>query len=213
MEKAIKLVKELPPGYKLEWYGMTSQEQKAGTQIIWLFFVALLFGYLFLVAQYESWFVPFAVMVSLPVAFFGALLGIMVMRISMSVYAQLGILVLAGLAAKNAILIIEFAQEEHEVRGVPILESAAAAAHERYRAVLMTAFTCVFGVLPMLFATGAGAVSRVHVGTTMCFGMAVSTIFGIFIIPGLYVVLQSVREKLKDITGLKFDKPEWEAKS
>ncbi|WP_281680062.1 efflux RND transporter permease subunit [Synergistes jonesii] len=210
MERAMKTVKELPPGYKLEWSGMTYQEQKAGGQIARVFCIALLFGYLFLVAQYESWAVPLAVMLSLPVAFLGALSGIMLMHTSMSIYSQLGILVLAGLAAKNAILIIEFAQEQHEVHGVPILESAENAAHERYRAVLMTAFTCVFGVLPMLFASGAGAISRIHVGTTMCFGMAISTVFGIFIIPGLYVVLQGVREKIKNYTGLKFDNPDWQ---
>lgn len=209
MKRAMKTVKELPPGYKLEWSGMTDQEQKAGRQIAGVFCMALLFGYLFLVAQYESWAVPLAVMLSLPVAFLGALSGIILMHTSMSIYSQLGILVLTGLAAKNAILIIEFAQEQHEVHGVPILESAENAARERYRAVLMTALTCVFGVLPMLFASGAGAISRIHVGTTMCFGMAISTAIGIFIIPGLYVILQGFREKIKDYTGLKFDKPDW----
>ena len=159
--------------------------------------VALAFGYLFLVAQYESWTVPMSVILSLPVAVLGSLIGLKVMGISISIYTQLWILFLVGLAAKNAILIVEFAQEAHEVHGRPILESAAHAGLERFRSVMMTALTCVFGVAPMLFATGAGAGSRLHVGTTMFFGMGVATVFGIFLIPGLYVVLQTNRERIK----------------
>jgi The (Largely Gram-negative Bacterial) Hydrophobe/Amphiphile Efflux-1 (HAE1) Family len=210
MARAQTVAQTLPPGYRLEWSGMTYQEQQASGQVMMIIGIALLFGYLFLVAQYESWTVPLAVMLSLPVAFLGALLGILVMRISMSIYTQLGILMLVGLAAKNAILIVEFAKELHEERGLDILDAAAQAARERFRSVLMTAFTCVFGVLPMLFASGAGAASRLHVGTTMCFGMAISTVFGIFIIPGLYVVLQSFRERVKEVSGFKFEKPDWQ---
>ena len=137
------------------------------------------------------------VILSLPVALLGALIGILVMRISLSIYTQLGILLLVGLAAKNAILIIEFAQEQHEVHGLSILDAAAEAGRERFRSVMMTALTCVIGVMPMLVASGAGAASRRHVGTTMFFGMSIATIFGIFLIPGLYVVLQANRERIK----------------
>ncbi|MDR3075674.1 MAG: efflux RND transporter permease subunit, partial [Synergistaceae bacterium] len=161
-----ELVKELPDGYVVEWSGMTYQEQQASGQTVLIICIALLFGYLFLVAQYESWTVPMGVILSLPVALLGALAGIYVMGLSLSIYAQLGILLLVGLAAKNAILIIEFAQEQHEVHGLSILDAAAEAGRERFRSVMMTALTCVIGVSPMLVAEGAGAGSRLHVGTT-----------------------------------------------
>jgi multidrug efflux pump subunit AcrB len=196
-----RLSAELPSGYGYEWSGMTYQEREAGGQVLIILVVALLFAYLFLVAQYESWTVPLAVILSLPVAFLGALVGIRVMGISMSIYTQLGMLLLVGLAAKNAILIVEFAKEQHEDQGLSILEAATQGARERFRSVMMTALTCVIGVLPMLFATGAGAGSRVHVGTTMFFGMGISTAFGIFFIPGLYVVLQTNRERVKALFG------------
>ena len=196
----------LPEGYAFEWSGQTYQEQESSGQVGIILVIAILFGYLFLVAQYESWTVPMAVILSLPVALLGALIGIKVMGISMSVYTQLGILLLVGLAAKNAILIVEFAQEQHDVNGLSILDAAAQGARERFRSVMMTALTCVIGVLPMLFAAGAGAGSRLHVGTTMFFGMSISTGFGIFIIPGLYVVLQTNRERIKALLGRFFAK-------
>lgn len=201
-----QIAKELPDGYTYAWSGMTYQEQSTGGQVVVLIAIALLFAYFFLVAQYESWTVPLGVILSLPVALLGALIGIWVMRISLSIYTQLGILLLIGLAAKNAILIIEFAKEQHDDHGLPILQAAAEAGFERFRSVLMTAFTCVIGVFPMLIATGAGAVSRLHVGTTMFFGMTVATLFGIFLIPGLYVVLQSYREQLKTKLGQMFSR-------
>ena len=158
--------------------------------------ISLLFAYLFLVAQYESWVVPVPVILSLSVAMLGALLGLWVMGLSISIYAQLGILLLIGLAAKNAILIVEFAKELHEEQQMPLIAAAAEAARERFRAVLMTAFTCVLGVLPMLFASGAGANSRVHVGTTMVFGMLAATVVGIFLVPPLYVLFEGGTEAL-----------------
>jgi multidrug efflux pump subunit AcrB len=119
------------------------------------------------------------------------------MKLSLSIYAQLGILLLIGLAAKNASLIVEFAKEQHDVMGLSILEAASEAGRERFRSVMMTALTCVIGVSPMLVATGAGAASRRHVGTTMFFGMGLATVIGIFLIPGLYVLLQTNRERVK----------------
>jgi hydrophobe/amphiphile efflux-1 (HAE1) family protein len=204
MEKLTQMASELPEGYVIEWSGMTYQEQRAGGQTVMMIAIALIFGYLFLVAQYESWTVPMGVMLSLPVALLGALIGLRVMSLSLSIYAQLGILLLVGLAAKNAILIIEFAQEQHEVHGHSILEAAAEAGRERFRSVMMTALTCVIGVSPMLAAKGAGAGSRLHVGSTMFFGMGMATVFGIFIIPGLYVVLQTNRERVKRFFGAIF---------
>ncbi|GHS99500.1 transporter [Synergistales bacterium] len=192
-----ELEKTLPEGYTCVWSGMTYQEKESGSQVGLIIGIALLFGYFFLVAQYESWTVPMGVVLSLPVGLLGALVGIFIMGINLSIYTQLGILLLVGLAAKNAILIIEFAKEQHDDHGVSILQAAAEAGFERFRSVLMTAFTCVLGVLPMLVAKGAGAASRLHVGTTMFFGMGLATILGIFLIPGLYVVLQTNRERAK----------------
>ena len=163
--------------------------------------LALLFGYLFLVAQYESWTLPLSVLLSLATAFAGALAGIAVMKLSLSVYAQLGILLLVGLASKNAILIVEFARELRERRGMPILDAASQAAHERYRAVLMTALTCVFGILPMLFASGASSASRKAVGSVMVFGMTAATLLGLFLIPGLFVLLERISEGLAAMRG------------
>ena len=201
-----ELVKELPDGYVVEWSGMTYQEQQASGQTVLIICTALLFGYLFLVAQYESWTVPMGVILSLPVALLGALAGIYIMGLSLSIYAQLGILLLVGLAAKNAILIIEFAQEQHEIHGLSILDAAAEAGRERFRSVMMTALTCVIGVSPMLVAEGAGAGSRLHVGTTMFFGMTLATTLGIFLIPGLYAVLQTNRERAKRALSWLFSK-------
>jgi hydrophobe/amphiphile efflux-1 (HAE1) family protein len=206
MARVRELARDLPAGYAVEWSGMTYQEQQAAGQTVIIIAIALLFGYLFLVAQYESWTVPMGVILSLPVAVLGALIGLKVMRISISIYTQLGILLLMGLAAKNAILIIEFAQEQHELHGRPILDSAAEAGRERFRSVMMTALTCVIGVSPMLAAKGAGAGSRLHVGTTMFFGMSMATVFGIFLIPGLYTVLQTNRERVKRLFGFLFSK-------
>ena len=197
MERIAELARELPRGYSYEWAGQTFQEQRQGNQFLIVVSAAVIFGFLFLVAQYESWSTPLAVMLSLPVAVLGALRGIRYMNITLSIYTQLGILLLVGLASKNAILIIEFAKEERELRGTSIIDAAAEAARERFRSVLMTAFTCVLGALPMLMASGAGAASRVHVGTTMVFGMTAATVFGIFLIPGLFVMMQTLREGIK----------------
>lgn len=195
--RVAEISKSLPAGYSYEWSGMTYQEQSSGRGILAVLLIALIFAYLFLVAQYESWSVPVPVILSLPVAMFGALGGTWLMGLSLSIYAQLGVLLLIGLAAKNAILIVEFAKEQREAHRLPLIQAAATAASERFRSVLMTAFTCVLGVLPMLFASGAGASSRKAVGTAMFFGMSAATIFGIFLVPALYVLFQGMREKFK----------------
>ena len=212
MQRVLELSRTLPEGYAYEWAGQAYQEQKEGNQFIVIIGAAVIFGFLFLVAQYESWLTPVGVMLSLPIAILGALVGIIFMNLTTSVYTQLGMLLLVGLATKNAILIIEFAKEERELRGASIREAAAEAARERFRSVLMTAFTCVLGVAPMLFATGAGAGSRIHVGTVMFFGMTVATVLGIFLIPGLFVMMQTFRERIKAMLGMegRYDDDEYE---
>lgn len=198
--QGIKRVEQLdddfPDGYKYEWSGMTYQEQNASGQTAVLIAIALVFAYLFLVAQYESWTVPIPVMLFLPIALLGSLVGVYIMGLSISIYVQLGILLLIGLSAKNAILVVEFAKEQHEENGLSIIDAATEALGERFRAVLMTAFTCVAGMIPMLFASGAGAGSRKAVGTSIFFGMIVATVFGVLLIPALYVLFQSAREKI-----------------
>ena len=160
-----------------------------------LIFLALVFAYLFLVAQYESWSIPLSVMMSVVVALAGGLLGLWAMGETLSIYAQLGIVLLIGLAAKNAILIVEFSKEEHE-RGSSIVNSAVTGLKERYRAVLMTAFTFILGIAPLIFATGAGANSRRAIGRPVFWGMLIGTVLGLFIIPLFYVLVQTVADKL-----------------
>lgn len=192
MDLLEELAKELPEGYGYEWSGMSFQEKRTGEsgELSRVLLLALLFSYLFLVAQYESWTLPLSVLLSLATAFGGALAGVWIMKVSLSVYAQLGILLLVGLASKNAILIVEFAKALRERNGLSILDGASQAAHERYRAVLMTGLTCVFGILPMLFAAGASSASRRAVGSVMVFGMAIATVLGVFLIPGLFVLFE-----------------------
>jgi hydrophobe/amphiphile efflux-1 (HAE1) family protein len=191
------LAANLPDDYGYEWSGITYQEEKNAGSAAPLIALAILFGYLFLVAQYESWTIPMPVMLSIFVAVFGALVGLAVYGFPLSIYAQLGLVLLVGLASKNAILIVEFAKDKREGEGMGIVEAAGAAAGERLRALLMTALTTLLGTLPMMIATGAGAASRNHLGTTEFFGMLFSVVFGILLVPGLYALFQTWRENVK----------------
>jgi HAE1 family hydrophobic/amphiphilic exporter-1/multidrug efflux pump len=200
----------LPSDYGVAWSGMSYQEKETGSQGGILIGMAFLFGYLFLVAQYESWTVPVPVMLSLPIAMLGALIGLRITGLPLSIYAQLGLIMLVGIASKNAILIVEFARERHE-SGQNVLDAATIAMGERFRPVLMTAFTFILGTLPMVFASGAGAGSRRAIGVTVFSGMAVATVFGIVLIPPLYVIFQTLREKIKHMLHISSDKQQEEA--
>ncbi len=191
---------KLPGDYRIAWTGMSFQEQRNEGKIVILMGFALLFGYLFLVGQYESWTVPTSVILSIAVATLGALGGMMIFTMlgeitPLSIYAQLGLIMLVGLASKNAILIVEFSKQEREA-GKSVEEAAMSGARIRYRAVLMTAYSFILGVFPMVIATGAGAGSRKAIGITTFCGMVAATIIGIVFIPGLYAFFQNTRETI-----------------
>ena len=181
--------------YSYEWSGMSYQEKENEGQVGYLVLLAVLFAYLFLVAQYESWVVPMPVLLSVVFAVGGGLLGLMITGLSMSIYAQLGLVLLIGLASKNAILMVEFSKDEH-ARGVDVVSAAVHGLTQRFRAVLMTAFTFILGVLPMLWATGAASGSRRSLGTPVFWGMTVGTILGLLLTPLLYIWVQTVVDRL-----------------
>jgi hydrophobe/amphiphile efflux-1 (HAE1) family protein len=184
----------LPQGYGFEWTGTAYQEKEAGGQQAMIFVLGLVFVFLFLSAQYESWAIPFSVILGIPLCVLGALFAVWVAGIDNNTYVQIGIVMLIGLAAKNAILIVEFAKMKRE-EGVELREAAVEGAKLRFRPILMTSFAFILGVVPLLLASGAGAASRVALGTAVFGGMTCATVFGVFLIPVLYVVVQWFAEK------------------
>jgi multidrug efflux pump subunit AcrB len=184
----------LPAGYGYEWTGTTYQEKEAQGHEGVIFGFAAVLVFLFLAALYESWSIPFAVLLALPLGLFGALLGVWLRSYPYDIYTQIGIVTLIGLAAKNAILIVEFARMQHEA-GSSIREAAMEAARLRLRPILMTSFAFILGVTPLLFAGGAGGASRRSLGTAVFGGMNAATLLAIFIVPVLYVVIQRVVER------------------
>jgi len=179
----------LPTGYKFEWTGISLEEIQSGAQSVLLFSLGLLVVYLTLSAQYESFVLPFIILLAVPMAILGALAAQWGRGLENDVYCQIGLVMLIGLASKNAILIVEFA-EQLQHRGVGLVESAIEAARLRLRPILMTSIAFILGVLPLVFATGAGAAGRHSVGTTVCGGMIVSTFLNLFIIPVLYILVR-----------------------
>jgi len=191
-----ELAANLPQGYIFEWAGQSKQEIEAGDLAPILFSLAILFVYLFLVAQYESWTIPFSVIAAVPLALFGSMLTLYSLGMENNIYAQVGLVLLIGLSTKTAILIVEFAMEERAA-GRTIMEAALNAAKLRFRAVLMTALSFVLGVLPLVFSSGAGASSRIFLGITVLTGMLAATIFGTLLVPYFYSLMQRMREKVK----------------
>jgi HAE1 family hydrophobic/amphiphilic exporter-1 len=198
MERAAAIA--LPRDFGFEWTGITYQELKAGSIATVVFGLAIVFVFLILAAQYESWTMPFMVLLAVPLALFGALLALWLRGLQIDVYSQIGFVMLIGLAAKNAILIVEFAKRRR-AEGLEIVEAALEAARLRLRPILMTAFAFILGVVPLMVATGAGAASRQSIGTTVFGGMLAATILTLAFVPVFYVVIERLRERYQGHDG------------
>lgn len=198
---AIKAIQEvaketLPRGYDIAWEGLSYDEARRGNEALYIFLVVLFFVYLILAGQYESFLLPMAVLLSLPPGIFGSFLLLKAMGLANDVYAQIGLIMLAGLLGKNAVLIVEFAVQKHNA-GMKVLDAAIEGARARFRPILMTSFAFIAGLIPLVRATGAGAVGNRTIGASAMGGMLLGTVFGVIIVPGLYYIFGSLSEGKK----------------
>ncbi|NML40480.1 multidrug efflux RND transporter permease subunit [Chitinophaga sp. G-6-1-13] len=203
---AIKALQEvaaqvLPENFGYDWANVSLQEIKAGNSSVLIFMLSILFVFLLLTALYESWSVPFSVLLAVPVALFGSIVALALTKQANSVYSQIGLITLIGLAAKNAILIVEFCKERVD-RGMPLLDATLEAVKLRFRPILMTSFAFILGVVPLCLAKGAGAASRVNIGFTVIGGMLAATILGVFTVPVLYVLITKLAYGKKKLAEL-----------
>jgi HAE1 family hydrophobic/amphiphilic exporter-1 len=198
----------MPPGMGFDYEGMSFQEQKAaqGVPAAAIFSLSLLFVFLILAAQYESWSLPFSVLLSTPVAVLGAFLALTLRSLENDVYAQIGLVMLIGLSAKNAILIVEFARAEY-ASGKSIYDSALGAARLRFRPIIMTAFAFILGCVPLWTATGAGGVSRQILGTVVIGGMLAATMIAVFLIPVTFAIVERVSHRFSTGGRVTLDAP------
>jgi len=194
MQAMQRLAAGLPAGMTYEWAGLSLEQQRAGSQVAFIFALAVIVVFLVLAAQYESLMLPLVILLAVPIAILGALALLAARALTSDVFAQIGMVMLVGLASKNAILIVEFAQQLR-ARGRTLVDAAVEAATIRLRPILMTSFAFIFGVLPMVFASGSGAGSRRSLGTTVLGGMIASTFLNLAFIPVLYVVIEGWRER------------------
>jgi len=197
---AIKAIQEvaaekLPAGYGYEFSGLTREELASGSETIFIFMLCLVFVYFLLSAQYESYILPFAVLLSLPFGLAGAYLFSIIFKLNSNIYLQISLIMLIGLLAKNGILIVEYALERRR-KGMPIVQAAIEGAVARFRPILMTSFAFIFGLVPLMFASGAGAIGNKSIGTGAVGGMLIGTVLGVFVIPVLFVVFQTLQEKI-----------------
>jgi HAE1 family hydrophobic/amphiphilic exporter-1 len=186
--------RSLPQGFGYEWTGIAQEQIESGNATLLIFALALTLVFLVLAAQYESFSLPFIVLLSVPLGLIGALGGQMIRGQANDIFCQVGLVMLIGLSAKNAILIVEFANQLRE-RGHSIAEAALEAARERLRPILMTSFSFILGVFPLVIASGSGAESRHSLGTTVFGGMIVSTMMNLFFVPALYAMVEGLRER------------------
>lgn len=195
---AIRVVREvaaktLPRGYDIAWEGLSFDEARRGNEALYIFLVVLLFVYLVLAAQYESFIIPLAVLLSLPAGVFGSFQLLKLMGLANDIYAQVGLVMLVGLLGKNAVLIVEFAAQKH-AEGLSIEQAAIEGARVRFRPILMTSFAFVAGLIPLVFASGPGAIGNRTIGSSALGGMLLGTIFGVIVVPGLYYVFGKIAE-------------------